>query len=654
MEEFLHYGSCVTLALGVGAFLYAKGFADSAAYIEAFPSDLEFDLAVFRILPACTYSIQRQVLDEARGRSLATERLSLLQESLEGEMKTNIHTYTACKGVPIKFGALVEFEHMSSHKYLTVSHETAETERDHLRVGLQDFASELAHFRIEAAFQFQSTGDQNVRFGDQVRLCAYLPQFNKSAFLHSSMSSQPKGLGKIITFAEGRRESQLDERFEVNASLEHPSLWTVQLFCPFTPENSPEVLTGDCVWLANSELDLVLTAENKMVKAGSSGDTNGLWALEDQDETLGGRVLVGKHYRLRHLSSGLYLSLHAEDLADITTLAAVIASTGGRRQLPNLELSLKKTENSLWQFENIASRKNMQWLLKDEFFRIRNCCAEMYLKFAAAEDAVDALAEAKPGDASVFKVVKCGEALLMETKFLINSLPLLRRVPRFIERYNTDDPLYYRDFRKFVELVRKTLTELQLFCESKLTSLLAFTRRFGRVDPLRQRLLREQHCLEALAELLTQAFRGRLELAELHVLSELDQAKLRELKELAEQAYQLITAICQDNPANQRYAYKFFALFQQQAPYLRCCIPCMVTIVSCSEELLLQVNRPQDPLAVITVFSTLLQDSLERRPNLLRFLRCLCCYHDSGLSANQEQVHEALFGPGAAVITTAV
>ena len=650
MEEFLHYGSCVALALGEGAFLYAKGFADSAAYIETFPSDLEFTMAVFRVLPACTYTIQRQVLAEAH--SLSSERLALLQESLEGEMKTNIHTYAACKGAPVKFGALLQFEHVFSHKYLAVSHETAETERDHLRVGLQDFASELALFRVEAAFQFQSAGDQGVRFGDQVRLCAYLPQLNKTAFLHSSASPRAQGLGTVITFAEGRRESLLEERFEVNASLEHPSLWTVQMFCLFTPENSPELQVGDSIWLTNSELDQSLVGEGEVVLVGSNGDTNGLWALENKDETLGGRVILGRPYRLRHLSSGLYLSLRSEDLTDATALAALVSHKG--EKWPSLILTLNKTEHSLWIFENIASRRNTQCLLKDEFFRVRNSAINLYLQFAIREDAVEPAVEPRAGDGGVFKVVKCGEALLMETKFLINSLPLLRRFPRFLERHAAEQPSHYREFRKFLELVHKTLTDLQLFCGNRLTSLVAFTRSYGSVEALRQKLLREQHCLEALADLLTQAFRGRFDLAELQALSDLDQAEFRDLRELAEQAYDLITAICQDNPANQRYAYQFFSLFQQQAPYLRNCIPCMVTIVSGSEELLLRVNRPQDPMAAITFFSTLLQESLKRRPQLLRFLRCLCCFHTAGLSANQEKVHEALFAPGVAVVPTAV
>jgi len=652
MEEFLHYGSCVALALGEGAFLYAKGFADSAAYIETFPSDLEFSMAVFRVLPACTYSIQRQVLAEAQDRSLSMERLALLQESLEGEMKTNIHTYAACKGAPVKFGALIQFEHVFSHKYLAVSHETAETERDHLRVGLQDFASDLALFRVEAAFQFQSAGDQGVRFGDQVRLCAYLPQLNKIAFLHSSVSPRTKGPGTIVTFAEGRRESQLDERFEVNASLEHPSLWTMQLFCPFTLENSPEVQVGDCVWLTNSELDQAVVGEGEVVLVGSNGDTNGLWALEDKDETIGGRILLGRPYRLRHISSGFYLSLSSDEATDVMALAAVVAHPGATTT--NLVLTLHKTEHSLWIFENIASRKNTQCLLKDEFFRVKNSAVALYLQFTVRDDAAEAVVESRPGDAGVFKVVKCGEALLMETKFLVNSLPLLRRFPLFLERHSAEHPTHYREFRKFIELVRRTITDLQLFCGNRLTSLVAFTRSYGSVEALRQKLLREQHCLEALADLLTQAFRGRFDLAELQKLSDLDQAEFRDLRELAEQAYELITAICRDNPANQRYAFQFFTLFQRQAPYLRNCIPCMVTVVSGSEELLLRVNRPQDPLAAITFFSTLLQDSLERRPQLLRFLRCLCCYQTAGLSANQEKVHEMLFAPGAAVIPTAV
>ena len=667
----LHYGGCVTLALSEGAFLYSKGFTDSSAYIERFPSDLEFSMAVFRVLPSCTYSIQREVL-AARTKSTTVERLALLEESLEGEMKTNIQTYAASKGGPVKFGALIQFEHVSSHKYLTVqSHETAETERDHLRVSLEDFGGELSLFRVEAAFQFQATGDQCVRYGDQVKVCTYIPQFSKTAFLHTSASPRSqKGMGTIITFAEGRRESKLEERFEVNASLEHPSLWTVNLFSAFIPENSLNILIGDSVWFSNSELDFALVGEGDIATAGANGDTNGLWTLEDKNEMAGGKVLLGNSYRLRHLSTGLYLSVqsHREDFADATAFAAVIAHMGVKVQQPMLQLTSKKNEYSMWTFESIASRKNTESLLKDEFFKVKNTATELYLHFTTKDDAPEAFMDTLESDTNVFKVVKCDEALLLETKFLINSLPLLRRFPKFIERHNDLEPELheYREFRKFTDLIRKTIKDLQLFCENRLTSLVAFTKQYGRVEGPRQKLLREQKCLEALTNLLKHAFTGRYDLANSVVIevrkqehhrqmsTDYDQAERKELRELAEMAYELIDMICKENVDSQRYAHQFFPLFQLQAPHLEHCIPCMITIVSGSEELLLRVNRSEGSNTVIPYFSSMLQESSRRRPQLLRFLQSLCSFNSAGLSANQEKVHEHLFAPGSAVIQTAV
>jgi len=655
MEEELHYGACVTLALEGGCLLNSRGFTDPSVYAERLSLELDSSAAVFRVLPSCTYAVQREVLAALHKATVpSTEHLSLLEESLEGEMKTNMQTYAACKGKTLKYGAWVQFEHLASRKYLTIRpSESAETEREHLRVCLEDFSSEQALFRLEPAFQFQS--DQSVHSGNQIIISIFVPQFSRTAYLHSGISSHTRALltKAVQAFTEGRRVSRVQERYEVNASLDGPSLWTVALFCPYVAEDTEQVMAGDSIWLLNSELDYCVMGQEGGIRPGASEDTNGLWQVEQSEETVGGFVQIGRAYRLRHLSSGLYLSAKArrEDSLNPFGLPEIIARTLSHDE-PDLTLA-EKSGRALWTFETVSSRKPTQYLLKDEFFRLKNSSDNLYLHMQKTEDGIETTTDPDPSDTSVFKVLKCDQALILEIRFLISSLPLLRRFPELLNQHSDREPDLdeYREFRRYLGLIVNTVQDLQLFCENRLPHLVAFTKQFGRTETLRQRLLREQKCLEAVAAMLG-VFKGRFDLNQ-KATSEYGLKEQRDLRELAEKLYALVIGICKDNLANQKYAQSFLELYQLQAASLTNCVPAMIAIVSGSEELLLQAHKTLAS-TVLAYFAELLRKPATRCPQLLRFLRALCRFRSAGLSANQEKVHEVVFQDGRAVVETAL
>lgn len=113
-----------------------------------------------------------------------------LEENLEGEMKTNIQSYSRLKGQPIKFGAVIQLEHVLSHKVVTVNPtENATHEKDSLKLQLEDFGSERSLFRVVPAYKYQSEGDGNIYFGDKIQLETLSREMNRPAYIHSSGGS---------------------------------------------------------------------------------------------------------------------------------------------------------------------------------------------------------------------------------------------------------------------------------------------------------------------------------------------------------------------------------------------------------------------------------------------------------------------------------
>ena len=101
-RDLLHYGACITLSLSEDAFMVSQGFVDESLNLHYFSSDSRTDFisAVFRILPSAMYAMQGELLGQVLRATAGTshfgqDRLLVLEENLEGELKTNIQTRTS-------------------------------------------------------------------------------------------------------------------------------------------------------------------------------------------------------------------------------------------------------------------------------------------------------------------------------------------------------------------------------------------------------------------------------------------------------------------------------------------------------------------------------------------------------------------------------
>lgn len=661
-RDLLHYGACITLSLSEGSYMVSSGFIDDSLRLHSFTpySTIDPISAVFRVLPSVSYVVQGEVLGSVKQLSKATDRqekdkvagkIHVMDDNLEDELKTNIQSYSKLKGEPVKFGAVVQFEHIISHKYITISgRENAERERDSLRISLQNFSEEHSLFKIEPIYQYQREGDGNIRYSESIRLAVLVPELGKYVYLHCS----PQTLDKSASIRKGSPSSRIarisklesaNDDLEINGSLEIPSDWQVMSFMAYTKENSDLVCVGDHVWLTQSEAEMCLTAtisaegnaEVSFTK--NQYDSSGMWKLEAETYKSGGFIEIAKEFRLRHICTGWYLAASQGDKQKPkkNRIASLIVNTLKlKRNTARLTLVRHAVESTLWRFKPINSRKKAKCLQRDEYFKMEHFESKSFVHNSEKNDEVFPTLSGNEMESSIFKISRSDQAIIWETLFLIHSLPILQQFAGFMKKQKAENASselisQNRDFKRYLSLLRKCMENLMLFCQNKLQSMMSLTHKYGQVDSSRQNILREQHFLKALGDILQYAFTGPFELKRISRLlldkaaekrsskrqtasiqrvystllsiefapsqqfqrlqQDFEKSQVRELADIVELAYDLITVMCADNRDNKKVAFQLFPVMQQHAPFLRNATKCMQTIVENNEELLILLHK---------------------------------------------------------------
>lgn len=286
-SQFLQYGSFVTIKTIDDFYLYSRGFIDNNPILQEGVDNLQnFTSAVFRIIPQCMFSTQKEILryisDFSGG--VQSAKVNRLEEALDGEIKTNIHTYNNFKGDAIKYGSLIQLEHIQSHRFLTLnSQKSAEVERENLKLSLEDYGSEYSHFRIEPSFRYQKEGAGLVRLNDKVHFEITIPELNRVAYLHSSKNSViTPPVGRLLTGLSSVSFSEENPNsLEINVSLDKKTRWAIDLYSPFIKDSTQYLSCGDYIWLTRAEEQVCLGTTSgqigsKMIFNENLTDTNGL------------------------------------------------------------------------------------------------------------------------------------------------------------------------------------------------------------------------------------------------------------------------------------------------------------------------------------------------------------------------------------------
>ena len=94
-------------------------------------------------------------------------RALLLKKAKEDE--ANLEEFEQSTGKPVRFGMVVQLQHDTSHKFIVVTRESAELNRDGRRVMLDANAGEGAWFKIMPRLRVHSEGEK-IHVDDPVML----------------------------------------------------------------------------------------------------------------------------------------------------------------------------------------------------------------------------------------------------------------------------------------------------------------------------------------------------------------------------------------------------------------------------------------------------------------------------------------------------
>ncbi|EFC39952.1 predicted protein [Naegleria gruberi] len=283
--------------------------------------------------------------------SFSTEYQQLEQRA-ERELEQNRMESQRNLSKPVVYGQTVQLYHVQTQCYLTVARESAEMQKDCMRLALDKEGSTYSYFQIMPYSSFQKDGDQ-VKLTDQIRL------YNKKSnqFIHLSYyryttgedndgtyqrvnenSSYTELAQQAVKLSRNRGKYSYDSRREVNmANSTAFTRWRMKLYQKYTPQNDEtnrKLKAGSTIMrIYHKELEGYIGVNEKTdrikffkkssnLQINDSEDTSlagmeskssdyvspqTLWQLEFLDSSCSGTVKWTSKFRLRHLASGKYM-----------------------------------------------------------------------------------------------------------------------------------------------------------------------------------------------------------------------------------------------------------------------------------------------------------------------------------------------------------
>lgn len=601
--QYLRYGDLVTVSVSDTLTLFSKGFIDSSLKLLD-PTNKDYFYCVFRVFPQTIHSLQTEIMSLSTTTTAENFRDSVirLKETAEGEIKTNIQIYTNFVNQPVKFGSLIQLQHLASGRLLSVnSKENADIEKDNLKVSLIDFFSDASLIRILPAFKYQKEGDGLITYSDRIVFEIVIPETNKAGFLHSSSQ---------ISLYDN----------EVNLSFDIKTNWRLTLY---TGNTEPSILlSGNHYWLTHSELGTsIIKQSNLLLLTNSTDDSNGIWTIESENSSQCEQIKSGVAYRIKHFCSGMYLTLKIEFKKGRTKSKAA--------------LSYKKDIYSLWKFVHIYKKK--KYLQKDDMCHVINCETGSVLDGALNKE-IPVLRNSDY-ETAFFKLFRCEDLTIRQTLLLMNCVGPIKMYAECIGDLGSLEQRV-KEFLVSSERMNKCLETLSLFCSNKLIGVIDFDKQLGQIKQARQKILKEQQFIELLTDILS-----KLNVDFLHIKSSEGNflsSLLEKVTMITEKIYMILIIICKNNSENQVFAYNFIDIYKQHANYYQIATGLILSIVDNNEKLLYSISRP--PCSLIQHYTWLLRKNAQmRKPHLVHFLKCICLYNGDSVKLTQEKIHEHLF-----------
>lgn len=296
------------VSIGDSVFLYdethgtlgVEGFTDvlTGCYSSSMP--VEFGrLCTFRLVPQQMYTLARQLKANLESREMVDPELQLqLTADAKRERSHNESEVQTSTGRSLRYGKILQLQHVASGKQLAVTHQASARHRDARRVSLCEVSevSEAAWFKIMPKLRVHTEGEK-VRSGDPVVFESVMTGLK----LHVQHDA-----------------SLVDGRTEVNASSE-ASTFKLTIYQQSVHLGAGCVSGGDAIRIMHREANGVLgtsipraiAMEDMCILTDASANlsSSSVFIIEKDNPRDGSPCRWEESFRLRHVASGLLLQV---------------------------------------------------------------------------------------------------------------------------------------------------------------------------------------------------------------------------------------------------------------------------------------------------------------------------------------------------------
>ena len=339
---------------------------------------------------------------------------------------------------------------------------------------LNDHPSEFSHFKIIPCYRYQNERNKFIQFEDELYIATSWDESLKESYLviqKKYVSNQ--NADESSELEENEEEADIENQFsnELSISIEKSTKYKIRFYSSFEERSDYRILFGDIVWISlierkshlqfemeqitplnecktKSNIDdprckslekhfEILQKRNKSLhfeefQDKQSKNTIGMWQIEAENRLKGGFFAWDSKIRLRHLSSGLYLSVKP-----------IIGKDEMKTKTFLLTTEKRITEDSLFMIKN-KSLENTNQVWPDSFFHLVHqktglgfgMDQENFMKAGNLNEKVlwKSNIQQKITQENMMRFLKAEPQEIWETRFLLSCLPIIKAGIKLIEK----------------------------------------------------------------------------------------------------------------------------------------------------------------------------------------------------------------------------
>ncbi|KAF0973975.1 hypothetical protein FDP41_007007 [Naegleria fowleri] len=358
-----------------------------------------------------------------------SNELAQLKQRMEREIQQNELEAARHIGQPVYYGSTIQLFHVQTQSYLTVARESAEMQKDCLRLSLDQDGSKYSHFSLLPYFNYQKDGDV-VKLSDKFRIwnrkSGQFLQFSYYRYSNIADMTPSSGIstkGNSDNYSQIAKEAvktnsnlkkySYDNRREVNMSASSAfSHWHLRIFSPYSEylQDSKHVKAGDIIRIYHKEFDGFLTVNEKtgrvkfkkraqfMSKSESNGADSSMMGsslmksgFSSTSTFSQGSFHVGtsaKDLLSQSTKSGFASIGHNHDSSQKSQFLSSSSNKSGDENTISSSVDQQLSCQSLWQIEMLDSTKG--GIVRRNFaFRIRHVSTGYYLMLKPSSEQED-------------------------------------------------------------------------------------------------------------------------------------------------------------------------------------------------------------------------------------------------------------------------